>query len=515
MNSDKSNDDLAHQLQQAFEESRLKKNKSDVVDQSEAAITPPSISCSTGLATIETSDRDYYDYINDFSTPLNKTEYPVQPKVGVSPEKPIPHDENIEYMTQMYGFDIRWNQITKEIDWIHHGGLIDNDTDNANEQLITKVASLLSINKLKVPTGINVGSVVISIADRHQKNEVVECLSALVWDGVRRLDTIADHFSASDKKSAAAALRVFFLSACAAGDAGQIGCSLNVDAHPSYEYILVLVSSQGKNKTKGLRRLLPRLLRHLFGEAIVLDLKNKDSKKEAISHWIAELGELDATFKKSDIAHLKGFVSSPDDTIRLPYGRAWSKFGRRTVFVATVNQSDILMDETGNRRFMPLSISQMPTFDDSYIHQLWAEAWHRYTSGEQWWPTEQEEIILADAVREFEKPSVEYENLVSAFDWFSQCQSLHRTTASDIWKQYVHTGRERNPSSNESTRVRAAMKKLWLENSASYENGELTVIVNGIPQKCYTSGGNNRGWLLPPARKHQCYSQRHKDTRKT
>ena len=40
-----------------------------------------------------------------------------------------------------------------------------------------------------------------------------------------------------------------------------------------------------------------------------LNPSDKDSVNQAVSHWIFELGEIESTFKKSDIDQLKAFVT--------------------------------------------------------------------------------------------------------------------------------------------------------------------------------------------------------------
>ena len=122
---------------------------------------------------------------------------------------------------------------------------------------------------------------------------------------------------------------------------------------------LVLVGEQGVVKTKGLRKLLPPALRRYFKEGITLDLRNKDSLTTAVSCWMAELGELEGTFKKTDIADIKSFLSQTVDEIRAPFARKRSKFARRTAFTGTVNDLSFLADETGNRRFWPLTVGTL------------------------------------------------------------------------------------------------------------------------------------------------------------
>jgi putative DNA primase/helicase len=40
-------------------------------------------------------------------------------------------------------------------------------------------------------------------------------------------------------------------------------------------------------------------------DGMMLRPDDRDSVKQVVSHWLVELGELDATFRKSDIAQLK------------------------------------------------------------------------------------------------------------------------------------------------------------------------------------------------------------------
>ena len=105
-----------------------------------------------------------------------------------------------------------------------------------------------------------------------------------------------------------------------------------------------------------------------------------DSIIQATSNWICELGEIGSTLKK-DMDSVKAMLTKANDEYRLPYGRSTLKFPRMTSFVGTVNDDKFLIDQTGNRRFATVPISddvhidyntQIRTFDSL---QLWAQVY--------------------------------------------------------------------------------------------------------------------------------------------
>ena len=112
---------------------------------------------------------------------------------------------------------------------------------------------------------------------------------------------------------------------------------------------------------------------------------NADGQKiiEAIAgRWIVEAAELKG-LRKSDVEHLKVFLSRQVDRARMPYGRLPREFPRQCVVVGTTNSSKYLRDGTGNRRFWPI---QIDAFDIDRLladrDQLWAEAAHAEAAGE-------------------------------------------------------------------------------------------------------------------------------------
>jgi putative DNA primase/helicase len=145
----------------------------------------------------------------------------------------------------------------------------------------------------------------------------------------------------------------------------------------SCEGVLTWQGQQGLGKTIQIENIIPREFHNKWNkDAVVLDMSNKDTIFKALGYWITELGELDATFKKSEMEALKGFITEKVDVLRPPYERKPNKYSRRTVFYASVNESEFLQDEE-NRRFWVLAVHK---FHHAQIDcaQFWAQMKHCY-----------------------------------------------------------------------------------------------------------------------------------------
>jgi len=290
---------------------------------------------------------------------------------------------------------LRHNQIEVRFNVISHELEIKCTTDSPNKKIIDNAAEadLYRIasfaNRSNLPTS-NIQGYLTSIGEHNKFNPVVSYFDTLPqWDGADHIKTFASAFkvSESDRPVADYLIKLWLIQCVASAD-GAIQTS-NHNAHAKYEHILVLIGSQGINKTSTLNRLIPDSLKQYFKDGVLLNPSDKDSVAKATSNWIVELGELDATFRKADIAHLKAFFSEQRDTYRQPYAKTTSSFLRCTSFCASVNSFEFLHDETGNRRFWPIHAVDIADFASLKItcDQIWSQAYQLYKSGEQWWPT--------------------------------------------------------------------------------------------------------------------------------
>ncbi len=215
-----------------------------------------------------------------------------------------------------------------------------------------------------------IADMLLVIASDNRVNPILDMIKSVKWDGKDRIEEIYNIFGiGKDDKLSREIIRKWLM---------QSVCGLfNDDKHPfSLDLILVFKGKQGIGKTRFFEHLA--MLPQYFGEGVCIDPRNKDSVIQATSNWICELGEIGSTLKK-DIDSVKAMLTKANDEYRLPYGRATLKFPRMTSFVGTVNDDKFLIDQTGNRRFATVPISddvhidynkQIKPFDSL---QLWGQ----------------------------------------------------------------------------------------------------------------------------------------------
>jgi hypothetical protein len=406
------------------------------------------------------------------------------------------HEANYAFMLKAYDIEFGYDMISKELIWSSSG--LDTETDNAKGALFSRIKSLAALNNLS--NGNDTLHVFLpAIAEAKQINRVRDHLKALKWDGKDRFGLLAAALGSHDLEIANISIGRWLIQACATADGAELGRKHNPSALPVFEYVLALHGDQGAGKTKGLTNIMPTALRSYLKESVVLNINNKDSVKLAVSCWLAELGELDATFRAADHVAFKAFMSREHDELRMPYAAKSSRFRRRTVFVGSVNEPEFLKDKTGARRFFPLSVIRgFPAWPEAEVNQLWAQAWALYASGSQWWPNEGEQKLLDTNAEAFRQKSWAELRLEEIYDW-GQGPDGSRTTATKIWVGINSYEGSPKMSSKEQNDLTHALKRLWLENGAYGRDGILVIDVEGGDTvKVNSNSGKNRGWLLPP-----------------
>lgn len=288
---------------------------------------------------------------------------------------------NFEALLDFLGITIEYNVIKKDVS-IHipnTSWLIDTEKNNKLTWLTGQA------NKYGMPSH-QVPEYVALTAMNHTVNPVARWIESKAWDGVSRLDAFYSTVTGADDSDPQARsfketlMRKWMLSAIAAAYEPS-----GVSAHG----VLVFSGAQNMGKTHWFKKLVPSHLK-LSKDGLMLDPKDKDLVYQAVTNWMVELGEVDATFRKADIAQLKAFITKDTDLIRLPYHREASEFARRTVFFASVNESSYLSDHTGNRRFWTIETIAIKADHGLDMQQVWAELLIAYKKGDSWYLTREE-----------------------------------------------------------------------------------------------------------------------------
>lgn len=195
--------------------------------------------------------------------------------------------------------------------------------------------------------------------------------------------------------------------------------------------VLVLQGNQYLGKTKWFKSLVPSGLR-LAQDGMMLRPEDRDSVKQACSFWLVELGELDATFRKSDIAALKAFLTRDRDVLRRAYAKRESEYARRTVFFASVNPREFLHDPTGNRRYWTIECERIDHSHSLDMQQVWAECYELFKGGEGWFLLPSEMDHLNTHNTDFEVRDPIEDRLMSKLEWQTPAHFWEWHTVTDV-----------------------------------------------------------------------------------
>ena len=320
---------------------------------------------------------------------------------------------NLSHVFEQYGIKCQYDEILKQqtIKFINSdSGQEPNDL--SENSIYAQIQSILALNDMPSRTC----ELIPKLLEQAIVNPILDFIQSKPWDGIDRLPDFINTLVVSDTvnlRYRELAVKTWLVQCVAAADSGRKSPIAN--AIPKFELVLVLQGAQGAMKTTWFKSLLPSDYREYIVDGAHLDPADRDTVKRCISAWIVELGEIDSTFRKADIARLKAFLSNDFDNIRLPYARVDSKFKRRTSFGASVNPSVFLVDDTGSRRFLTLPVIQcLPNVTD--MQQLWAQVWELYLNGNQWWCSKELDTLLAIQQKEHSEESPIGELIASVFN---------------------------------------------------------------------------------------------------
>jgi len=196
-----------------------------------------------------------------------------------------------------------------------------------------------------------------------------------------------------------------------------------------FDYVLVLEGAQGLKKSTSLETLAGS---SRYVET-VMSTDSKDFFMQFLGKSIVEFSEGE-TLSRTETKRMKGIISTKIDRYRPPYGMRSTDVPRTCVFAMTINQSEYLKDETGNRRWLPVAVQSEADigFLERNRLQMLAEAYHRvFILGESVWELPKGDTEDAQEARREKSPN---EDLIVS--WYARLP--HHQRVEGITIQYVY-----------------------------------------------------------------------------
>lgn len=352
---------------------------------------------------------------------------------------PTPNFENFVYMLTQYGIRIRFNVLRLSIDCelAPHARLSASDKRTfefgqaAGIQAI--VSDLCIINNMKCTPAL-LNTHLYRNGSSNSFNPIEDYLRKLPkWDGVDYVTMCANCLPAPkdfDREWGTELFKRHLVSWVAMSmEPGRARASS----------VFILTGGQGKGKSTFLSKLMPNLP-HIFKDGVSLDINNKDSRLQVLSHGAVELAEIAHTLSKTNVEGFKQITSSLTREERPPYASSSIEVPRFTLFFGTSNDKDFLVDYSGSRRFWVWdvgsvgetgTIARMPA--NFNVDQLWAQVLELYNNGCPYWLDEAEQIRNEGANVSFSGFNVVRDAILRTFEDALDSNLKPLTSLSMVW----------------------------------------------------------------------------------
>jgi hypothetical protein len=409
-----------------------------IVAEDPAAIPSANVIADTASSlTIQPRTDNYIEYLNTLQ-PLDPSGFPNVRVNSKGTAVPMMTLANVDHLLRGYGVSIQYDVIKKTVEFSIPG--LTASIENYKNAAINHITSLGNLNGLK---GIHLPDFISTLADNYRVNPVAEWITSKSWEGVDRIPAICNTLHLSDEYPESlrnTLVHKFLLSAVAAA---------TVPSGFFARGVLVLKGKQSIGKTSWLKALVsqPVLRDKYVLSGHHLDAGDKDSKITAITSWICELGELDSSFKK-DVARIKGFITNSHDKVRRPYAKGDSEYQRRTVFCASVNDDNFLVDDTGNSRWWTVSVTRIDYEHTIDMQQVYAQLAVQLENGAQWWLSKEDEALLELQNRNYRSVSSIKERVLEAMNMELPTDQWQTLSASQVL-QHIGIKSPSNPQCRE------------------------------------------------------------------
>ena len=211
------------------------------------------------------------------------------------------------------------------------------------------------------------------VAWENRIDSARDWITGLVWDGVPRVERFFERYFQVKASPYTAAVSLYTWTALA----GRcVSPGLKCDMVP------VLVGAQNAGKSTGVQAISP--LKKTFVE-IGLHVGDDDLARKMRGTLVAEIAELRGLDSRAEEA-IKAWITRTDEVWTPKYMEYVTGYPRRLIFFGTTNRDDFLVDDTGNRRWLPMLVGEVDVkATERDRDQLWAEALALFEAGGVAW----------------------------------------------------------------------------------------------------------------------------------
>lgn len=317
---------------------------------------------------------------------------------------------------------------------------------------------------------------VLLVAHEHKFHPVRRYLSGLRWDGKPRIDRIVKEILRIDNEQPLDSIYVRMMLIASVRRIMTPGTKVDTT--------FVLQGPQGAKKSTFFR-----LLSHPWFSDTHMEITDRDGKMQLAAAWIYEWGEIEKITTLKHGAYVKSFLSSSEDTVRLPYARSVSRIPRHTIIVGTTNEEQFLTDNTGDRRYWVVKVTNPIDADKlrQWRDQIWAEAMTVAAQGESAEPhflNAEQESTRAKANEQF-RTSEMWEDVV--VKWLAEQKTLCGLYTLDEIFKYALNIEAKDVSGSDERRMAKILRSLGFTGTTD----KVTFFRSAKRLRL-------RGWLTPP-----------------